>query len=119
MIKFSCCNKLTEMACLSCRHGYPITFIDRRMLLQHLYDSLRQKHKVLAGKRVISVVKSDDASVVVRTEDGSSYSGDILVGADGVHSRVRREMARLDPAHVYIESACEFPIPTTVSKITS
>lgn len=35
----------------------------------------------------------DSASVV--TEDGSVFRGDLIVGADGVHSRIRSEMWRL------------------------
>ena len=35
----------------------------------------------------------DSASVV--TEDGSVFQGDLIVGADGVHSRIRSEMWRL------------------------
>lgn len=80
------------------------------MFLQHLYDSIDQKNKVLTGKRVAGVVKSDDISVTVKTEDGSVYEGDILVGADGIHSRVRREMSRLDSIHDYTESSCELLI---------
>ena len=66
---------------------------------------------------MVCIVKSDDVAVMIRTEDGSSYTGDVLVGADGIHSRVRREMARLDPAHDYIESACEFPASITLCNI--
>jgi FAD dependent monooxygenase len=33
--------------------------------------------------------------VTVQVEDNSYYDGDIVVGADGVHSKVREEMWRL------------------------
>lgn len=36
----------------------------------------------------------DNDQVTVRTQDGSVYTGDIVVGADGVHSTVRQEMWR-------------------------
>ncbi|KAJ0415944.1 hypothetical protein BJY00DRAFT_317406 [Aspergillus carlsbadensis] len=76
------------------RHGYPITFLDRQMVLQVLYDNIKDKSKVLTKKRVQKVDMTSH-SVVVKTADGSSYHGDILIGADGIHSTVRGEMWRL------------------------
>lgn len=35
-----------------------------------------------------------EGRVHVQAEDGSSYTGEIVVGADGVHSAVRKEMWR-------------------------
>ncbi|KAJ4214447.1 hypothetical protein NW759_010463 [Fusarium solani] len=76
------------------RHGYPITFLDRQVVLQVLYDNIKDKTKVLVNKRVDKVHTSDDG-VVVKTSDGSSFEGHILVGADGIHSTVRGEMWRI------------------------
>jgi 2-polyprenyl-6-methoxyphenol hydroxylase-like FAD-dependent oxidoreductase len=64
------------------------------MVLQVLYDNIRDKTKVLTRKRVQKVELLEDG-VVVNTTDGSSYKGDILVGADGIHSSVREEMWRI------------------------
>ncbi|KAL4953560.1 hypothetical protein BDW69DRAFT_165055 [Aspergillus filifer] len=74
------------------RYGYPMLWIERWMLLQVLYDRIADKGKLLTGKRVETVVHSEDG-VEVRTTDGSVYYGDIVVGADGAHSRVRLEIA--------------------------
>jgi len=63
------------------------------MLLQILYDSLNLKDRVLTRKRVVHV-DAVGGCVHVKTEDGSRYRGDIVVGADGVHSAVRHEMRR-------------------------
>jgi 2-polyprenyl-6-methoxyphenol hydroxylase-like FAD-dependent oxidoreductase len=76
------------------RHGYPITFLDRQTVLQVLYDNIRDKTKVLTEKRIEKVELSDNG-VAVKTSDKSSYSGDILIGADGIHSAVRGEMWRI------------------------
>ncbi|KAI8217131.1 FAD-dependent monooxygenase andE [Colletotrichum sp. SAR 10_86] len=74
--------------------GYASLWVDRQMLLQILYDNLKQKVKVLTNKRVVHV-ETSSTGVVVKTEDGSTYAGDILVGGDGVHSKVRQEMWRI------------------------
>lgn len=64
------------------------------MLLQILYDNLKQKNKVNPSKRVNKIDLSEKG-VTVYTTDGSIYEGDIAVGADGIHSTVRSEMWRI------------------------
>ncbi|CAH0028458.1 unnamed protein product [Clonostachys rhizophaga] len=76
------------------RHGYPFIFIDRRSLLQILFDNLKHKDRVHLGKKV-AIVDMGEQGVKVTTADGDTLEGDILVGADGVHSRVREEMWRI------------------------
>jgi len=71
--------------------GYPLAFLQRRDLLKVLYDHLPDKSKVICSKRV-SKVEHVDGGVVVQCEDGSEFSGDIVVGADGIHSSVRTLM---------------------------
>ncbi|UDD62521.1 hypothetical protein AFCA_009834 [Aspergillus flavus] len=73
------------------RHGYPIVFFERRMLIQILYDKIQDKSKVLTSQRV-QTVHTSQSHVTVTTKDGKSYKGDIIVGADGIHSTVRRQM---------------------------
>ncbi|KAK7057609.1 monooxygenase FAD-binding protein [Favolaschia claudopus] len=76
------------------RHGYGIIFIDRQMAIDVFYKKLKDNSKVLVNKRVETVTPLADG-VQVTMADGSTYVGDILVGADGVHSTVRQEMWRL------------------------
>ncbi|KAJ4039172.1 hypothetical protein NW763_012646 [Fusarium oxysporum] len=76
------------------RHGYPVVFVERQTLLRTLYDNMHNKHKVLLQKRFVKLEYSDD-KVVLTTQDGCTYEGDALVGADGMHSPVRKEMHRL------------------------
>ena len=64
------------------------------MIIQVLYDKLPDKSKVLTNKGVTEVRQSTGRVEVV-TADGETYHGDILVGADGIHSTVREEMWRL------------------------
>ncbi|KAL9943127.1 hypothetical protein D7B24_007388 [Verticillium nonalfalfae] len=76
------------------RIGYPQMFIDRRTVIQVLYDNLKFKNRVMTDKRVTRVDHHED-HVAVHTKDGSVYTGDIVIGGDGVHSAVRKEMWRL------------------------
>jgi len=46
------------------------------------------------NKRVVEVVHGVE-SVLVKCADGTVYEGDIVIGADGIHSRVRMEMQRI------------------------
>ncbi|OLN94167.1 FAD-dependent urate hydroxylase 5 [Colletotrichum chlorophyti] len=93
--------------------GYPAVWVDRQMLLQVLYDNLKCKDRVFAGKRAVRV-EMTASGVTVCTKDGSSYVGDVLVGADGVHSIVRQEMWRIAGT----TSPEAFP-PQEVSKVQS
>ena len=64
------------------------------MLLRVLYDNLQHKSNILLGKKVTGVA-TIGACVQVQTRDGSIFNGDIVVGADGIHSIVRQEMRRI------------------------
>ena len=73
--------------------GYTPAIFERQKFLQSLYEQLKDKSKVHLNKRVTAVKYRTD-SILVRCEDGTEYIGDVVVGADGIHSKVRREMQR-------------------------
>ncbi|KAL4755992.1 FAD-dependent oxidoreductase [Aspergillus foveolatus] len=73
------------------RFGFPIAFLDRQKLLEILYTKLSDRSRIQLRSRVVSVLASDDG-VTVTTDDAQTYTGQLVVGADGVHSRVRSEM---------------------------
>ncbi|KAK5132877.1 hypothetical protein LTR08_008397 [Meristemomyces frigidus] len=75
------------------RANYCMCFLDREAVLQVLADHIRDKDRILLTKRVRSIQHRADG-VVVACEDGTSYHGDVVVGSDGVYSRVRQEMWR-------------------------
>ncbi|PYH92709.1 flavo protein monooxygenase [Aspergillus ellipticus CBS 707.79] len=76
------------------RFGFPIAFLDRQKFLQILYDKHRSKHNIHTGTKVTEIRRVKNGVAVV-TAGGSVYEGDLVVGADGVHSRIRSEMWRM------------------------
>lgn len=61
------------------------------MLIQILYDKIQDKSKILTSQRVATVQQSPSSATVI-TENGRSFTGDMVVGADGIHSKVRQQM---------------------------
>jgi FAD-dependent urate hydroxylase len=52
-------------------------------------------------KRLVAAEQAPDGGVIARFDDGSSASGDVLIGADGIHSAVRRIIDPGAPAPQY------------------
>jgi 2-polyprenyl-6-methoxyphenol hydroxylase-like FAD-dependent oxidoreductase len=59
-----------------------------------MYENLEDKSKIKLSKR-ISSVDHNTKEVIVLCEDGTAISGDVLVGCDGVNSKVRAELWRI------------------------
>ncbi|CAG9989123.1 unnamed protein product [Clonostachys byssicola] len=79
---------------LEMRHGYPMLFFDRQWLLQVLYNQIKHKDRILLNSGIKSI-RHTDSGIEILTARGQVYSGAMVVGADGIHSVVRREMARI------------------------
>lgn len=75
------------------RFSYPYVVVQRGELHRTLLEACRSHSgiELLPGAEVVAV---EDQGSVVRAQlaDGSSRSGDLLVAADGVHSRVRAQL---------------------------
>ncbi len=56
-----------------------------------LFDRLKDKSKVNLKKKVTSI-EHGDSDVTVKCEDRSEFRGDIVISADRIHSRTRKEM---------------------------
>lgn len=69
------------------RYRQPFVQIHRADLLDILASALPREHLRL-GARVVEV-REDSGSAVVVLQDGQEISGDVVIGADGIHSRVR------------------------------
>jgi 2-polyprenyl-6-methoxyphenol hydroxylase-like FAD-dependent oxidoreductase len=99
----------------------PMRMINRGDLYRVLYDvavaaGVRFEH----GRRLVSLedgVGDDSAGVTARFADGSTATADVLVGADGVHSTVRRLIDPAAPGPGYtgllgFEAIVDRPVPS-------
>lgn len=80
-----------NFALLERRFGYGLSFLDRQIVLRALYNAIIEKDRCILNKRVKEIDHLEDG-VNVHCDDGTTYSGDIVVGCDGVNSKVRDEM---------------------------
>ncbi|ETS86467.1 hypothetical protein PFICI_00295 [Pestalotiopsis fici W106-1] len=118
------------MQLLKARSNYSMCFLDRQNVLQALADRIENSKNILLDKRVKNIFHSTD-SVRVDCDDGTSYHGDIVVGADGTHSVVRKAMWRTasleapgeipetEQGSMTAEYKCLFGISTAVSGLPS
>ncbi|KAL3463733.1 hypothetical protein BJX64DRAFT_276360 [Aspergillus heterothallicus] len=108
------------------RFGYGLVFVERQRLLESLYQHLLDKSKIHLNQAVVRIQQTKNG-VSVSTQDGTAYKGSLVVGADGVHSRVRAEMWRLAEAQspgsiterekktLKAEYACVFGISSAIT----
>ena len=81
------------------KNGAPYTQMHRADFHQILVDKARELRPdvIRLNKRVRGYVETED-SVTLHFEDGTSASGDLLVGSDGLKSAVRAQMLGAAPA---------------------
>lgn len=69
------------------RLGAPVRMVPRRVLLERLLEGF-PGDRIRCNRRAVEVVSTQNG-VRVEFDDGSSAEGDLLIGADGLHSMVR------------------------------
>ena len=77
------------------RLGGPVRMVPRRVLLDRLLEGFPAE-RIRCNSRAVGAVSTRDG-VRIEFEDGSSAEGDLLIGADGLHSKVR-DIAGAPPA---------------------
>jgi salicylate hydroxylase len=75
------------------RYGYPYLVTHRSDLYSSLLSACRREQslRILTAKKALSVAE-DDEVVTLTCADGSAFRCRALVGADGIHSAVRRHV---------------------------
>ncbi|CAI7598820.1 unnamed protein product [Penicillium palitans] len=111
---------------ISERFGYPIAFLDRQKMLEILYESYPDHRNIRLGEKV-TTIESCGNTAIVRTSTGSVYRGHLIVGADGVHSKVRQEiwnaLERTSPgvanerSNLTVEFRCMFGISSAIKEL--
>jgi FAD-dependent urate hydroxylase len=76
-----------DLDAMANRLGAPIRMVPRRILLERLLKGF-PIDRVRCNSRAVGVITTRDG-VQVDFADGSSVNGDLLIGADGLHSAVR------------------------------
>ncbi|MFC7585205.1 FAD-dependent oxidoreductase [Nonomuraea antimicrobica] len=85
-----------DVARLADEFGAPVVSLPRRVLLDRLAEGLPQDIYRFGAR--FTALHDDGRSVRVETEDGARYTGDLLIGADGVNSQVRTALFGSHPA---------------------
>ncbi|KAK3015458.1 hypothetical protein RJ639_006820 [Escallonia herrerae] len=77
--------------------GLPVTRVISRMTLQRILADAVGEDIIMNGSNVVSF-EDDGGKVTVVLENGQRYEGDLLVGADGIRSKVRTNLFGLKDA---------------------
>jgi salicylate hydroxylase len=80
------------------RFGYPYFTLHRADLHTVLADGVRQRNPnaIRLGVKVERHEQHDDGRVTVHGANGDSWTADLVIGADGVHSRTREALFGAD-----------------------
>jgi FAD-dependent urate hydroxylase len=76
-----------DLAAIANRLGAPVRMVPRRVLLERLLEGFPAE-RIWCNARAVGVVSTQDG-VRLEFDDGSWTEGDLLIGADGLHSMVR------------------------------
>ncbi|MGL4263670.1 MAG: FAD-dependent oxidoreductase, partial [Afipia sp.] len=89
---------LSPLGDLGTKHwGAPLYNIHRADLIDILAQAV-PADALRLGAQVLDFVQDDD-SVTVRLESGEQIRGDLLIGADGIHSVIRKQLRGEEPTH--------------------
>ncbi|KAG0293298.1 hypothetical protein BGZ96_003016 [Linnemannia gamsii] len=73
--------------------GYE-SYTASRPVVHNLLLNQIPANKIHFGKRILTI-KEEDSKMIVRAADGTTFRGDIVVGADGTYSAVRQRLYEL------------------------
>ncbi|CEN60631.1 hypothetical protein ASPCAL03067 [Aspergillus calidoustus] len=77
------------------RHGYPFVPIVRCDLPRILYHNLPDKETRIKTSSEVVAIETHSTGVQVHLKTGAVENGSLVIGADGVHSKIRSELELL------------------------
>ncbi|KAH6899710.1 putative monooxygenase [Thelonectria olida] len=83
-----------DLASFEGTYNYPIMSVERHHFHRLLYDAAGGESTVVLDCKVVDVIDAADKPVAVVLEDGRKFRGNMVVGADGIRSAIRRSLAR-------------------------
>jgi salicylate hydroxylase len=83
------------------RYGAPYATVHRNDIHQLLLQAARAREGVsLSLQTTVNGYTANGDSVGIRSSDGTEVKGDLLIGADGLWSRIREQLLRDEPPRV-------------------
>jgi hypothetical protein len=82
-----------------------------RPVLHDLLFRQIPKDRIHMNKKVLSTDDQSDKGITVTFSDGTSTTGDILIGADGAYSAVRQNLFKRLKAQNKLAAADDVPLP--------
>lgn len=76
------------------QHGYDLLFTERQKFLRAIQSNFQHLDRLLTNQRVVEIEQVGE-KVHLHTNEGRMFEADIAIGADGIHSPMRKEMWRL------------------------
>jgi salicylate hydroxylase len=75
------------------RYGFPYYHVHRADIHKLLADAVRERcGNVIAPGKDVASFEQTKAGVELRFADGTTETGDLLIGADGIHSKIREAL---------------------------
>lgn len=94
------------------QYGFPYLTVYRPDLLEALAHAVqRERPGAIRLGAAVTGFTQDQAGVTLRLADGSKAAGDVLVGADGIHSRIRHGLFGQDDPEFSVLIAWRGVIP--------
>lgn len=73
--------------------GYDAIRVVRTTIIRKLVHALQERGvEIICNKRFVHIVEEADTGVTIEFADGTTASASLLVGSDGIHSRLRKAM---------------------------
>lgn len=101
-------------------YGYDALRIVRQTLIEAMKDLLQERgvyHRIHWNSKLKRILTDDSNGVEFELENSDRHRTDVLIGSDGIHSRVRRHVASDIPAEYAGYFMCLSYIPTSALRL--